>query len=77
MLELESELTKREQTISECDAKVSQLQAQVDLNQKHLQRWKQLQEEMQNKNEMVQQAEQRALMALEIAHSRVGPAPSS
>ncbi|XP_070367531.1 coiled-coil domain-containing protein 27 [Equus asinus] len=71
VLELESELTKREQTISECDAKVSQLQAQVDLNQKHLQRWKQLQEEMQNKNEMVQQAEQRALMALEIAHSRL------
>ncbi|XP_070460678.1 coiled-coil domain-containing protein 27 isoform X2 [Equus przewalskii] len=69
--ELESELTKREQTILECDAKVSQLQAQVDLNQKHLQRWKQLQEEMQNKNEMVQQAEQRALMALEIAHSRL------
>ncbi|XP_058408712.1 LOW QUALITY PROTEIN: coiled-coil domain-containing protein 27 [Diceros bicornis minor] len=69
--ELESELTKREHTISEADAKVSQLQAQVAQNQNHLQRWKQLQGEMQDKNEMIQQAEEQARVALEMAQSRL------
>ncbi|XP_004426126.2 PREDICTED: coiled-coil domain-containing protein 27 [Ceratotherium simum simum] len=69
--ELERELTKREHTISEADAKVSQLQAQVAQNQNHLQRWKQLQGEMQDKNEMIQQAEEQARVALEMAQSRL------
>lgn len=69
--ELEKELVKREQTISELEAKVSQLQAQVNQSQDHLQRRKQLQEEMQNKNEMIQRAEQQACVALESAQSRV------
>lgn len=73
--ELEKELVKRERTISELEAKVSQLQAQVNQSQDHLQRRKQLQEEMQNKNEMIQRAEQQALVALESAQSRVRPAP--
>nr|KAF6443293.1 coiled-coil domain containing 27 [Molossus molossus] len=69
--ELERELTKREHTIAESEAKVSQLQAQVDQGQDHLQRWKQLQEEAQDKVELVQQAEQQARVALESAQSRL------
>lgn len=73
--ELESELAKQEQTISELEAKVNQLQAQVNQSQNHLQRRKQLQEEMQNKNEMIQQVEQQAREALEYTQARVSLAP--
>ncbi|KAK2490624.1 hypothetical protein MC885_009170 [Smutsia gigantea] len=69
--ELKRELTKQECTILEFNAKVSQLQAQVNQSQNHLQRQKQLQEEMQNKNEMIQQVEQRARVALESTWSRL------
>lgn len=73
MSELQSKLEKQEHTISEFDTKVSELQAQVSQNQNHLQRRKWLQEEMLSKNEMIQQAEQQARVALESAQSRVGP----
>ncbi|XP_025283161.1 coiled-coil domain-containing protein 27 isoform X3 [Canis lupus dingo] len=69
--ELQSKLAKQEHTISEFDAKVSELQAQVSQNQNHLQRRKWLQEEMLSKNEMIQQAEQQARVALESAQSRL------
>nr|XP_025860670.1 coiled-coil domain-containing protein 27 [Vulpes vulpes] len=69
--ELQSKLEKQEHTISEFDAKVSELQAQVSQNQNHLQRRKWLQEEMLSKNEMIQQAEQQARVALESAQSRL------
>uniref|UniRef100_A0A7N5KF33 Uncharacterized protein n=1 Tax=Ailuropoda melanoleuca TaxID=9646 RepID=A0A7N5KF33_AILME len=69
--ELQSKLAKQEHTIAEFDAKVSQLQAQVSQNQNHLQRRKWLQEEMLSKNEMIQQAEQQARVALESAQSRL------
>ncbi|KAL2773456.1 coiled-coil domain-containing protein 27, partial [Daubentonia madagascariensis] len=69
--ELEGELGKRDHVISELDAKASQLQAQVEEGQNHLQRWKQLQEEMQSKKEMIGQAEQQARVALESAQSRL------
>ncbi|XP_054547100.1 coiled-coil domain-containing protein 27 [Talpa occidentalis] len=71
VLELELELRTRDHTISELEAKVGQLQEQADLQQNHLQRWKHLQEEMQNKHEMAQQAEQQASVALESFHSRL------
>uniref|UniRef100_A0A452U1M2 Coiled-coil domain containing 27 n=1 Tax=Ursus maritimus TaxID=29073 RepID=A0A452U1M2_URSMA len=71
VLELQSKLAKQEHTIAEFDAKVSQLQAQVSQNQNHLQRRKWLQEEMLSKNEMIQQAEQQARVALESAQSRL------
>ncbi|KAM8956284.1 coiled-coil domain-containing protein 27 isoform 2-T2 [Lycaon pictus] len=69
--ELQSKLAKQEHTILEFDAKVSELQAQVSQNQNHLQRRKWLQEEMLSKNEMIQQAEQQARVALESAQSRL------
>ncbi|XP_004407469.1 PREDICTED: coiled-coil domain-containing protein 27 [Odobenus rosmarus divergens] len=71
VLELQSKLEKQEHIISEFDATVSKLQAQVSQNQNHLQRWKSLQEEMLSKNEMIQQAEQQARVALESAQSRL------
>nr|XP_045755129.1 coiled-coil domain-containing protein 27 [Mirounga angustirostris] len=71
VLELQSKLEKQERTISEFDATVGQLQAQVSQNQNHLQRRKWLQEEMLSKNEMIQQAEQQARVALESAQSRL------
>ncbi|KAM9241692.1 coiled-coil domain-containing protein 27 [Dugong dugon] len=71
VLELESELMKRDHIISEYDTKVHQLQAQVNLHQNHLQRRKHLQEELQSKNELIQQAEQQARVALESAQSRL------
>ncbi|XP_027471529.1 coiled-coil domain-containing protein 27 isoform X2 [Zalophus californianus] len=71
VLELQSKLEKQEHIISEFDATVSKLQAQASQNQNHLQRWKWLQEEMLSKNEMIQQAEQQARVALESAQSRL------
>ncbi|XP_002811626.3 coiled-coil domain-containing protein 27 isoform X1 [Pongo abelii] len=68
---LERKLTNRDQVISELDTKVSQLQEQVELDQNHLQRWKQLQEDLQSKKEMIQQAEQQARVALESSQSRL------
>uniref|UniRef100_M3Y7G7 Coiled-coil domain containing 27 n=1 Tax=Mustela putorius furo TaxID=9669 RepID=M3Y7G7_MUSPF len=69
--ELQSQLDKQERAMAEYDAKVSQLQAQVSQNQNHLQRRKWLQEEMLSKNELIQQAEQQARVALESAQSRL------
>uniref|UniRef100_A0A8C8YKP4 Coiled-coil domain containing 27 n=1 Tax=Prolemur simus TaxID=1328070 RepID=A0A8C8YKP4_PROSS len=69
--ELEDALGKRDHVISELDAKASELQAQVEQDQNHLQRWRQLQEELQSKKEMIGQAEQQARVALESAQSRL------
>uniref|UniRef100_A0A0D9S8U3 Coiled-coil domain containing 27 n=1 Tax=Chlorocebus sabaeus TaxID=60711 RepID=A0A0D9S8U3_CHLSB len=68
---LERKLTKRDRVISELDSKVSQLQEQVELDQNHLQRWKQLQEDLQSKKEMIQEAEQQVRVALESSQSRL------
>ncbi|XP_011812233.1 PREDICTED: coiled-coil domain-containing protein 27-like [Colobus angolensis palliatus] len=68
---LERKLTKRDHVISELDTKVSQLQEQVELDQNHLQRWKQLQEDLQSKKEMIQEAEQQVCVALESSQSRL------
>ncbi|XP_012515536.1 PREDICTED: coiled-coil domain-containing protein 27 [Propithecus coquereli] len=69
--ELEDALRKRDHVVSELDAKASELQAQVEQDQNHLQRWRRLQEELQSKKEMIGQAEQQARVALESAQSRL------
>ncbi|MBZ3873878.1 Coiled-coil domain-containing protein 27 [Sciurus carolinensis] len=69
--ELETELAKRDLAITELNTKVGELQAQTDQDQNHLQRWKQLYEDLQGRSEMVQQAEQAARVALESAQSRL------
>ncbi|KAG3281983.1 coiled-coil domain containing 27 [Ictidomys tridecemlineatus] len=69
--ELETELTKRDLAITELSTKVGELQTQTDLDQDHRQRWKQLHEDLQSRNEVVQQAEQATRVALESAQSRL------
>lgn len=74
MSDLETELAECNLTITQLNTTVGKLQAQLDQCQNHLQRWKQLQEDLHSRNEMIQQAEQQARVALESAQSRVGPA---
>ncbi|XP_019691604.2 coiled-coil domain-containing protein 27 isoform X2 [Felis catus] len=69
--ELQSRLAKQEHIISELEAKVSQLQDQVSQKEGQLQRQKWLQEEIGSRNEMIQQAELQARVALESAQSRL------
>ncbi|KAM4871608.1 coiled-coil domain-containing protein 27 isoform 2-T2 [Thomomys bottae] len=68
---LETDVAERNLAISQLDNKVTELQAQVDQSQNHLQRRKQLHEDLQMRNEMIQQAEQQARVALESAQSRL------
>nr|XP_020013943.1 coiled-coil domain-containing protein 27 [Castor canadensis] len=69
--DLETELAECNLTITQLNTTVGKLQAQLDQCQNHLQRWKQLQEDLHSRNEMIQQAEQQARVALESAQSRL------
>nr|XP_051684286.1 coiled-coil domain-containing protein 27 isoform X2 [Oryctolagus cuniculus] len=69
--ELDSELARRGLLIAELEAKVGELQAQVDLGQNHLHRQKQLWEDLQGRNEVTRQAEQQARVALESTQARL------
>ncbi|XP_023555195.1 coiled-coil domain-containing protein 27 [Octodon degus] len=69
--DLESELSKRDVSIAELITKVSELQAQVSLEQERARRWKQLQEDVRGRTESIQQAEQQARVALESAQARL------
>uniref|UniRef100_A0A8D2HSD0 Coiled-coil domain containing 27 n=1 Tax=Urocitellus parryii TaxID=9999 RepID=A0A8D2HSD0_UROPR len=62
---------KRDLAITELSTKVGELQTQTDLDQDHRQRWKQLHEDLQSRNEVVQQAELATRVALESAQSRL------
>ncbi|XP_005079431.1 coiled-coil domain-containing protein 27 [Mesocricetus auratus] len=69
--DLETELLKRDQTITELNSKTSELQAQVDLNEDHLRRWKELHDDLQSRNETIQQAEQQTRVVLESSQARL------
>lgn len=71
--DLETELLKRDQTITELHTKTSELQAHVDLNEDHLRRWKNLHDDLQRRNETIQQAEQQTRVVLESCQARVMP----
>ncbi|KAM6216883.1 coiled-coil domain-containing protein 27 [Rhynchocyon petersi] len=71
VMDLEKALMERDHVISQYDTKVQQLQAQVNLDQNHLQRGKQLQEDLQDKMELTQQAELQARVTLESTYSRL------
>ncbi|XP_058516753.1 coiled-coil domain-containing protein 27 isoform X2 [Ochotona princeps] len=71
MSELDSELTRRGLVITKLEAKVSELQEQVDLDHNHLQRQKRLWEDLQGRNEVIRQAEQQARVALESTQARL------
>ncbi|XP_040843524.1 coiled-coil domain-containing protein 27 [Ochotona curzoniae] len=69
--ELDSELSRRGLVITKLEAKVSELQEQVDLDHNHLQRQKQLWEDLRGRNEVIRQAEQQARVALESTQARL------
>ncbi|CAO2590185.1 Coiled-coil domain-containing protein 27 [Lemmus lemmus] len=69
--DLETEFLKRDQTIVELHSKISELQAQVDLYEDHLRRWKELHNDLQSRNETIQQAEQQTRVALEFSQARL------
>lgn len=71
--DLERELLKRDQVIVELHSKASELQAQVDLYEDHLRRWKELHNDLQSRNETIQQAEQQTRVVLESSQARVMP----
>ncbi|KAK7817274.1 hypothetical protein U0070_004411, partial [Myodes glareolus] len=69
--DLERELLKRDQDIVELHSKASELQAQVDLYEDHLRRWKELHNDLQSRNETIQQAEQQTRVVLESFQARL------
>ncbi|XP_075801945.1 coiled-coil domain-containing protein 27 [Microtus pennsylvanicus] len=69
--DLETELLKRDQAIVELHSKASELQAQVDLYEDHLRRWKELHNDLQSRNETIQQAEQQTRVVLESSQARL------
>ncbi|KAH0514779.1 Coiled-coil domain-containing protein 27 [Microtus ochrogaster] len=69
--DLETELLKRDQAIVELHSKTSELQAQVDLYEDHLRRWKELHNDLQSRNETIQQAEQQTRVVLESSQARL------
>lgn len=75
--DLERELLKRDQDIVELHSKASELQAQVDLYEDHLRRWKELHNDLQSRNETIQQAEQQTRVVLESFQARVMPTEGS
>nr|XP_006984129.2 coiled-coil domain-containing protein 27 isoform X1 [Peromyscus maniculatus bairdii] len=69
--ELETELLSRDQDIAELHSKMSELQAQIDLSEDHLRRWKELHDDLQSRNETIQQAEQQTRVILESSQARL------
>ncbi|CAH7448080.1 coiled-coil domain-containing protein 27 [Phodopus roborovskii] len=69
--DLETELLKRDQVIAELHSKTGELQTQVALSEDHLRRWKELHDDLQNRNETIQQAEQQTRVVLESCQARL------
>ncbi|XP_036603531.1 coiled-coil domain-containing protein 27 [Trichosurus vulpecula] len=69
--ELEFELKKREEVISEYDSKINQLQAQVNLDKNHMNRQKQNHEDLQNRYEEMHLSEQQYRVLLESCQARL------
>ncbi|XP_072464749.1 coiled-coil domain-containing protein 27 isoform X2 [Notamacropus eugenii] len=69
--ELEFELKKREDVISEYDNKISQLEAQVNVDLSHMRRQKQDQEQLQSRYEEMQLSEQQYRVLLENCQARL------
>uniref|UniRef100_A0A8C6QC44 Coiled-coil domain containing 27 n=1 Tax=Nannospalax galili TaxID=1026970 RepID=A0A8C6QC44_NANGA len=69
--DLERDLTRRDETITDLHTKVTELRAQVNLSENHLQRWKQLHNDLQGRNETIQQMEQQTRVILENSQARL------
>lgn len=74
MADLKTELANSEQTIEELNTQTKELQDQVNTDKDHLRRWKDLHDDLQMRNEMIQQAEQQTHVVLETTQARVMPA---
>ncbi|XP_068935098.1 coiled-coil domain-containing protein 27 [Petaurus breviceps papuanus] len=69
--ELEFELKKRDEVISEYDSKINKLQAQVCVNENHMHRQEQNQKELHNRYEEMQLSEQQYRVLLESCQARL------
>ncbi|XP_078002354.1 coiled-coil domain-containing protein 27 [Phascolarctos cinereus] len=69
--ELEFELRKKEDVISEYDSKINQLEAQVNADQNHMRRQERIQEDLQNRYEEMKLSEQQYRVLLEICQARL------
>ena len=71
---MKTELVNSEQTIEELNTQTKELEDQVNTDKDHLRRWRELHDDLQARNEMIQQAEQQTRVALEATQARVMPA---
>ncbi|XP_076789600.1 coiled-coil domain-containing protein 27 isoform X2 [Arvicanthis niloticus] len=69
--DLKSELANSEQTIEELNTQTKELEDQVNTDKDHLRRWKELHDDLQARNEMIQQAEQQTHVVLEGTQARL------
>ncbi|XP_031235518.1 coiled-coil domain-containing protein 27 isoform X2 [Mastomys coucha] len=69
--DLKTELANSEQTIEELNTQTKELQDQVNTDKDHLRRWKGLHDDLQMRNEMIQQAEQQTRVVLETTQARL------
>lgn len=74
MADLKTELVNSEQTIEELNTQTKELEDQVNTDKDHLRRWRELHDDLQARNEMIQQAEQQTRVVLEATQARVMPA---
>ncbi|GAB1289311.1 Coiled-coil domain-containing protein 27 [Apodemus speciosus] len=68
--DLKTELVNSEQTIEELNTQTKELEDQVNTDKDHLRRWKELHDDLQARNEMIQQAEQQTRVVLEATQAR-------
>lgn len=68
---MKTELENSEHTIEELNAQTKELENLVNTDKDHLRRWKELNDDLQMRNEMIQQAEQQTHVILEATQARV------
>ncbi|XP_038966674.1 coiled-coil domain-containing protein 27 isoform X3 [Rattus norvegicus] len=69
--DLKTELENSEHTIEELNAQTKELENLVNTDKDHLRRWKELNDDLQMRNEMIQQAEQQTHVILEATQARL------
>lgn len=69
--DLKTDLENSEHTIEELNARTKELENLVNTDKDHLRRWKELNDDLQMRNEMIQQAEQQTHVVLEATQARV------
>ncbi|XP_052034272.1 coiled-coil domain-containing protein 27 [Apodemus sylvaticus] len=69
--DLKTELVNSQQTIEELNTQTKELEDQVNTDKDHLRRWKELHDDLQARNEMIQQAEQQTRVVLEATQARL------